>query len=473
MIDFLKLLSNIPIYQFGFMLFCCFAIPFVVATILKEGLLKLLRGFFVDFIVPAIVFIGAVAAVVGAIGLIVGISYANWNTVKWVYLAGMGGFIAYTIWNSEFRNEFLGTFCIVAGLIAGIYSLKSIFWHSNTSGLETVSTKTVPKEIENQEIKKVNQNTVELKKEFMKSFEKMPETSLFRKKNITYIDPSTNQPQSVQLIPEFSFERVKNRSGEPVDTVAATYSYLIVAQKTLPSVQGGTLEREFIDYPPGRYHLRDSKTALELMGAVKQSIDSFLKPYLERTNKVNITITGWADSIPITGKLVYELEAINQFYFIQGQPTPIPITLSKGSIINTNEVLAFVRSLGAKKFLEEYTQLFKLDLTKKQYIHQAVAYRQNQGGSFRKVQIRLDIHNPQLSPAPPTNPSMSELPKECWVCRFINLWISGGIMALFFWLFKWHHQKIKDAKSNIGYHKNWRNGSIIVALIATLIYAFC
>jgi hypothetical protein len=148
------------------------------------------------------------------------------------------------------------------------------------------------------------------------------------------------------------------------------------------------------------------------------------------------------------------------------------VQIQAGDDIKSNEVLAYLRSKGARKYLDEKTELGHFRGTRNNF-HNAIAYQKAKGGQFRKVQIKLKIENKNLPSVPQNPPVVKEPQKECWVCKFLKLWIDGVIMTVCIWLFKRHHKKIETDKTKISYHKNWRNGSIIVALIAAIAYAFC
>jgi hypothetical protein len=432
-------------------------------------LLKPPRSFWVEFLLPVAFILGGLAAVLLVIGTIANVSYANWDTAKWVYLVGIVGSVGFTIGQSSFRKEVFGGIVLTACLGTGIYALIAVFGQT-----KTISKKTVSKAVETQEIKKIAEDGRKIATDFIQSF---PEQSLFRQKTITYKNPKTNSLETIELSPEVSLNRVKNSLGIPVDSVLASYSYLIKTEPINPSIQGtSTLETEVRDYPSGEYLLQNSKLALELLDGVKYSVNNFLKPhYLDKSQGVDVTITGWADSSAITGSLPYngEYGSISDIYYTDTLSRHSKgIQIKAGEDITSNEVLAYLRSKGARNYLDEKTEVGHFRGTKN-YFQNAIAYQKAQGGQFRKVQIKLKIENKNLPSVSPNPPLVKEPDKECWVCKFISLWISGGIMTLCVGLFQRHHKKIDTDRANRDYHTNWRNGSVIVAMIAAIAYAFC
>jgi hypothetical protein len=432
------------------------------------------QHFWTEFLLPIAFILGSLAAVILVVGTIANISYANWETAKWVYLAGIVGSVGFTIGQSPFRKEVFGSIVFTACFGAGLYALTSIFGQKSPIASKTISKKKVSKAVETQEIKKIAEDGRKIAGDFIQSF---PEQSLFRQKTLTYKNPKTNSLETIELSPEVSLNRVKNSLGVPVDSVLASYSYWLKTEPVNPSIQGtSTLETEVRDYPSGEYLLQHSKLALELLDGVKYSVNNFLKPhYLDKSQGLDVTITGWADSSAITGSLPYKGEYgnISDIYYTDTLSRHSKgIQMKAGEDITSNEVLAYLRSKGARNYLDEKTEVGHFRGTKN-YFQNAIAYQKAQGGQFRKVQIKLKIENKNLPSVSPTPPLVKEPEKECWVCKFISLWISGGIMTVCAGLFMRHHKKIETDKKNIGYHKNWRNGSIIVALIAAIAYALC
>ena len=282
--------------------------------------------------------------------------------------------------------------------------------------------------------------------------------------------------QYYQVLPEIQVRRSSEK------TIEATFSYEVRQHgNNAKALSGGTPQvwsKEFIDYPTGSYLLHESSLTMELMGGVRYAINQELRPFLDASGAIRIRLTGWADAQPIsTSKPIVfkgEYAPFNGNYYLGEQLTPIPLQLSSGGTIPTNEILAVTRTLGARHFLENETDLIHLRGTKS-YEHCAVADPNNAGGAYRKVQIRLELEN---KANPTDNPSMPQPPvdppatqENCWACKIVAVWRTEnvGILSILLGLTVFCYKKaFKDAK-----YANHRNALGALFLLLSALTAYC
>jgi len=151
------------------------------------------------------------------------------------------------------------------------------------------------------------------------------------------------------------------------------------------------IEKQTDDYPVGEYNLSKSNAAKIIMTVLKNTVENQLSEYLTKNTKVTIKITGSTDAMPIKSKLPYSGEYgefYNKFCFINGMLDNITITKSSG--ITTNEQLAFLRTYGVRKFIENYMPPFRN--TNNSFEHYAKV-SDKVGSKYRKITIELLIHD--------------------------------------------------------------------------------
>jgi hypothetical protein len=299
------------------------------------------------------------------------------------------------------------------------------------------------------------------------------------------VNPHSGQTETVQMIPEVDFRRSKiEHEGKQFDGVVARYSYTTQELAQTPANRSATLQETFTDYPPGGYLLEQSRTAKAFVGVVKASIDQYLTPYLKDGAGVNVDLTGWADSLPIGDHLVYKGEYgdLNRiWYYEPNATTPNTLTLPAQSNIRQNEILAIVRSVGVRDYLNSETNLHHI--TTKKYLHHAVAHRADAGGAYRKVEIQIEIFNPTPSsnpvpssnPAPDPNPPASNSKGGCWWCQWVDVLNGFGVLGLsgLIGLVIWHHKQAFRKPKQKKEHDFWRNVGFAAFLVLTILMAYC
>lgn len=160
------------------------------------------------------------------------------------------------------------------------------------------------------------------------------------------------------------------------------------------------------DWGPGKYLLKDSKAALQTAGIIKKSIEDKLEPYIIEGTKVTVKIIGSTDATPFSGTTPYN----NVFgplrekeYFINGAFGYVTITEQTG--INTNEQLAYLRTLDIHNFMKNH--IGPLRIADCRYEHFA-EIAQERGAEYRKVAVEITIHNAFTGKYPEVAPEKSD-----------------------------------------------------------------
>lgn len=137
------------------------------------------------------------------------------------------------------------------------------------------------------------------------------------------------------------------------------------------------------DFAPGKYHAEQSGAASSMLSIVKQAFEGDFAQYIQPGKKLNIKISGTADSSPIIHGIPYdgaygdfENEPIYQDNQLKG------ISVSTKSGIKENEQLAFLRAVGVKNFLQDNVSNLENMNTDYQF-HISVA--EGKGSEFRRI----------------------------------------------------------------------------------------
>jgi len=174
----------------------------------------------------------------------------------------------------------------------------------------------------------------------------------------------------------------ENESGVKELNFHVEYSYEVIK---------ASIQSETDDFPLGEFKFSSSNAARLTLQVFKESLENELADYLKSQKKVSIKIKGSTDGTPIMGKIPYSNDYgafINEPYFLNGNLESISITQTTG--ITKNEQLAFLRTIGVQRFIEDYIDILKN--TKNSYQHFAEV-SEEKGGQYRRISIELIIHN--------------------------------------------------------------------------------
>lgn len=141
------------------------------------------------------------------------------------------------------------------------------------------------------------------------------------------------------------------------------------------------------DFAPGKYRAEQSGAASSMLALVKKSLEGELARYVKEGKKVQIKISGTADSSPVRSRIAYDGvygDFVDEPAVYDGKLTGITVT-SKGGI-TTNEQLAFLRAQGVKQFLQD--NIKELNDMKTSYKTE-INVAEGKGSQFRRITAEL------------------------------------------------------------------------------------
>lgn len=189
-------------------------------------------------------------------------------------------------------------------------------------------------------------------------------------KSRNVISDHTNINVSTEVIPDY------DANGNKILNYKVNYTY---------EVEPDFTARE--DFGPGKYHINESGAASSMLEIVQKSIQGDLARYVKGGKKVNIRISGTADSSPIVGRIIYDGvygDIEDEPVYNNGQITGITVK-TKGRITE-NEQLAFLRACGVKKFLEDNVKEFS---EMKSTYRFDINVTEGKGSQFRRITTEI------------------------------------------------------------------------------------
>ncbi len=179
--------------------------------------------------------------------------------------------------------------------------------------------------------------------------------------------------------------------GEKELNFHVEYSYEVIK---------ATIAAQTDDFPLGEYKFTSSNAARLTLQVFKESLEKELSEYFNGGKKVTVKITGSTDASPVTGVIPYTGDYgifTDEAYFLNGNLESVSITPQTG--ITSNKQLAYLRTVGVRRFIEDYIDIMKG--TNNYYQHFA-ELSSEKGGEYRRISIELIIHNAfQGMEAPP------------------------------------------------------------------------
>lgn len=145
------------------------------------------------------------------------------------------------------------------------------------------------------------------------------------------------------------------------------------------------------DWASGKYRLKDSQAALQTAGIIKSTIESKIEEYILPGTEVTVKIIGGTDASPFKNTVPYDgaFGEINEAEcFVNGAFDYITVTRESG--INSNEQLAYLRTLDIRDFMERYIGAFRV--ANVHYEHFAEV-ADEVGPEYRRVAVEVTIHN--------------------------------------------------------------------------------
>ncbi len=151
------------------------------------------------------------------------------------------------------------------------------------------------------------------------------------------------------------------------------------------------IENTTEDWGAGKYRLKDSQAALQTAGIIKSTIESKLEEYIMPGTEVTVKIIGGTDASPFKNTVPYDGafgDIKEAECFVNGGFNFITVTKETG--INTNEQLAYLRTLDIKDFMKRYIGAFRV--ANVHYEHFAEV-ADEVGPEYRRVAVEVTVHN--------------------------------------------------------------------------------
>lgn len=167
-----------------------------------------------------------------------------------------------------------------------------------------------------------------------------------------------------------------NAEGKQITNYRINFKY---------SVEGTFSSKE--DFPVGKYQVSQSNAAKSMLQIVSQAFSNDFAQYIKEGKKVIIKITGSADALPISGKIIYDGsygDFVNEPYLLGNDLSTISLTKLEG--IRTNEQLAFSRAVAVKDYILNNIRSFDSMHTDYKY---CVEVSDKRGGEYRRISIEF------------------------------------------------------------------------------------
>ena len=143
------------------------------------------------------------------------------------------------------------------------------------------------------------------------------------------------------------------------------------------------------DFAPGKYRIEESHAAMTMLEAITETFAHDFSKYLVEGKKMEIAVTGTADSSPIKGKIAYDGcygEFEEEPYFLDDNLNNITITEKTGII--QNEQLAFVRGQGVRNYLMQHLKAIShMDV---RYVNK-IELPEGKGSQYRRIKVRFSF----------------------------------------------------------------------------------
>lgn len=137
------------------------------------------------------------------------------------------------------------------------------------------------------------------------------------------------------------------------------------------------------DFGPGKYHIEESGAASSMMKIVGEALEGDFRKYLDTCKKLNVKLSGAADSTPIVSRIIYDGcygDYTDEPVSLDGRLAPL--TVGKGSQVVENTQLAFLRALGVKDYLEKNISGYG-DISKA--YDYSVSVAEGKGSEYRRI----------------------------------------------------------------------------------------
>ncbi len=141
------------------------------------------------------------------------------------------------------------------------------------------------------------------------------------------------------------------------------------------------------DFGPGKYHVEESGAASSMLQIVKTAFDGDFAQYFKAGKKLQVKISGTADSTPIVSTIKYDGsygDFVDEPVYKDGNLTGL--TIQGNEQVKQNEQLAFLRAVGVKQHLQNnIKQMNDINADYQYYITVA----EGKGSQFRRINLEF------------------------------------------------------------------------------------
>ncbi|MDE6017806.1 MAG: hypothetical protein K2G85_03210 [Muribaculaceae bacterium] len=141
------------------------------------------------------------------------------------------------------------------------------------------------------------------------------------------------------------------------------------------------------DFEPGKYRAEQSGAASSMLNIVKNAFEGDFANYVKSGKRLNIKISGTADSSPIRNTIAYDGaygDIENEPIYQDNKMSAITVTQKDG--IKSNEQLAFLRAYGVKEYLDSNVSGLKDMDTRYTY---NIGVSEGKGAEFRRITVEF------------------------------------------------------------------------------------
>ena len=141
------------------------------------------------------------------------------------------------------------------------------------------------------------------------------------------------------------------------------------------------------DFAPGKYRAEQSGAASSMLNIVKNAFEGDFSNYVKQGRRLNVKISGTADSSPIRNTIAYDGaygDIENEPIYQDNKMSAITVTQKDG--IKSNEQLAFLRAYGVKEYLENNVNGIKDMDTRYTY---NIGVAEGKGAEFRRITVEF------------------------------------------------------------------------------------
>lgn len=141
------------------------------------------------------------------------------------------------------------------------------------------------------------------------------------------------------------------------------------------------------DFAPGKYRAEQSGAASSMLNIVKNAFEGDFANYVKQGKRLNVKISGTADSSPIRSTIAYDGaygDIENEPIYQDNKMSAISVTQKDG--IKSNEQLAFLRAYGVKEFLDSNVGGIKDMDTRYTY---NIGVAEGKGSEFRRITVEF------------------------------------------------------------------------------------